>query len=189
MSKHICFIHKNNGPIDVVFLHEHHRTPRAFGGTDDEDNLIWLCVPCHDLLHRLATMSMHGKRGLVEDVIAQYLPGDLNAQEKFKVLIHEVIQAKLAFAEKADDPDDTILMNLKIPKQVHSILKTCSMDHQHPNGRNMGLYSFTIKVLTQFAQNQLFGASSTPPLTGPGVQAAPPLLKQKAVAQDFVKFK
>jgi len=189
MPQHICFIHQSNGPIDVVFLHEHHRTPRAFGGTDDEDNLIWLCVPCHDLLHRTAVMSMHGKRGLVDDVIDQYLPGDLNAQQKFKTLLHEVIQAKTAFMEKAEDPEDTVLMNLKIPKQVHSVLKTCSMDHQHPNGRNMGLYAFTTKILTQFALNQLFGESSAPPPPGSGVQAPPSTLKKEAVMADLVKFK
>ena len=189
MPKHICYIHQSNGPIDVVFLHEHHRTPRAFGGTDDADNLIWLCVPCHDLLHRAATMSMHGKRGLVDDVIDQYLPGDLAAQQKFKTLLHEVIKAKVAFMEKAEDSDDTILMNLKIPKQVHSILKTCSMDYSHSNGRSMGLYAFATKILTKFAISQLFGDSPFPPLSESGVQSSPPTLKKEAVLTDVVKFK
>ena len=189
MPQHKCHIHKSNGPVDIVFLHEHHRTPRAFGGGDEEDNLIWLCVLCHDLLHRLATMSMHGKRGQVDDLIDQYLPGALASQKEFRTILNEILQAKLAFMEKAEDPDDTVLMSLKLPKQVHSVLKTCSMDHQHSNGRNMGLYAFTVKVLTQYAMAQLFGQAEAPPSDGKTVLAAPPVLKKAPSTASLVKFK
>lgn len=31
--------------------HAHHRLRRSQGGTDDVDNLLWVCAPCHAQIH------------------------------------------------------------------------------------------------------------------------------------------
>jgi len=39
------------GDTDSEHLQHHHLVPRANGGTDDETNLITLCVGCHGKAH------------------------------------------------------------------------------------------------------------------------------------------
>lgn len=153
----ICYIHRDDPPQPIVFMHEHHRTPRAFGGTDEGGNLVWLCVGCHDLLHRLATLTMSGKKGLAEDYLEQYLSTDLRARELLKELVQEVIQARLQFDEKALEAEDEKTVQLKIPVTLHSMLKTLAGDFSKRNGRPMGLYAFMQAGLKQFAMSQMFG--------------------------------
>lgn len=166
VAAHRCYIHQDGEALPEVFLHEHHKTPRAYGGKEG-DNLVWLCVPCHDLLHRLATMQMSGKGGKVQDYLELYLPLDLKARERFKELIQDVTQARLAFEEKALEEDDTINLNLTIPKTLHGMLKTASMDFTKPNGRKMGLYAFCVASLKRTAVEHLFGESGASPLSQP----------------------
>ncbi len=35
--------------------HLHHRTFRSQGGDDSRENLAWLCPPCHDAAHGIAS--------------------------------------------------------------------------------------------------------------------------------------
>ena len=39
------------GDSDPEHLHQHHLVPRSCEGTDDETNLITLCVACHGKVH------------------------------------------------------------------------------------------------------------------------------------------
>lgn len=138
-------------------MHEHHRNPRAFGGGNETENLVWLCTSCHTLLHRLAPMFMSGKAGLVNDYIEQYLPDDPQARVLFKDLIQDVVKASIAFGDKELDKDDLVTMQIKIPRTLHSLLKTIAMDFTHKSGRPMGLYSLCVAALKKFAMTEMFG--------------------------------
>lgn len=152
-----CFIHQNEDPKPVVFMHEHHRSPKAWGGGNEDDNLVWLCSGCHDIVHRLATFTMSGKGGLAQDYLELYLPYDLRARERVKELVQEVIQTRAAFDDKALSADDTVLLTLKIPRTLHSMLKTLSMDKVRPNGRKFGLAAYAISILKNHVMQQMYG--------------------------------
>jgi DNA-directed RNA polymerase subunit RPC12/RpoP len=55
-------------------IEEHHITPRAQGGTDEEENLIQLCAVCHDEIHTGVTHDKPAKftGPHFEDWIEQY---------------------------------------------------------------------------------------------------------------------
>ncbi len=48
-DRHQC---RRKGCGHTRFLHLHHITPRANGGTNNTENLVTLCTACHDLWHR-----------------------------------------------------------------------------------------------------------------------------------------
>lgn len=37
--------------------HAHHRKRRSHGGENVLDNLLWVCVPCHDFIHAHPALS------------------------------------------------------------------------------------------------------------------------------------
>jgi len=41
-------------------LHKHHIVPRSRGGTDDDDNIVLLCIDCHGLAHDASFKSRNG---------------------------------------------------------------------------------------------------------------------------------
>ena len=47
----LCEACKANGKIELAAL-VHHKKPLSDGGTNDEDNLMSLCVSCHEKIHR-----------------------------------------------------------------------------------------------------------------------------------------
>lgn len=99
----------------------------------------------------------------MDDYIELHLPNDLSAQERFRELIHDVVIAKAAFEERVDGEDDMVLVTLRIPKSLHSLLKTLSMNYTKKNGRKLGLYAFMQAGLKKFALDQL--ATTPVPVT------------------------
>ena len=152
-----CYVHQD-APVSLLFLHEHHKHPQAYGGSDDPANLIYLCTGCHDLLHRLATMLMSGKGGQVSDALSLYLPNSPAARERLLGLVREVVRAKASFRAElasAEDPDDAapIDVTLSLPRTIHAALKTMSQDYVHRSGRKSGLAAYLVAVLTHHANS------------------------------------
>ena len=58
----------------LLTAEDHHRTPRAFGGTDDAENRIWLCASCHKRLHRVQALLIHNKPHEGYDLAEQLFP-------------------------------------------------------------------------------------------------------------------
>jgi hypothetical protein len=49
----------DSGGHPTIQRHAHHIIPRAYGGADGP--LTQVCLPCHDLLHKVANKMIHGK--------------------------------------------------------------------------------------------------------------------------------
>lgn len=54
-----CRVCETKEPL--LTAEDHHRKPRAFGGTDDEENRLWLCASCHKRIHRVQSLIIHHK--------------------------------------------------------------------------------------------------------------------------------
>ena len=66
---------------DESLKNEHHRIPKAFGGSDDKSNLFTLCPSCHQTLHRLAEMYQNPKKaGQVNSIAQNYCRDFKNPQ-------------------------------------------------------------------------------------------------------------
>jgi len=143
IRRQCCYIHVGN-PVDTRLLHEHHVKPKGYGGEDTEENLVWLCASCHDLVHRMAHMYTTDKKGIANDLAVQYLPGSPAARKRLQTLVAEVARSMKDYVPELgeeDDEEDTVIVSLHLPKRVHHKLKTCAADH------SMGLYKYIYKVL------------------------------------------
>lgn len=150
-----CWVHRQE-TVSVLFLHEHHKRPQAYGGEDDPGNLIWLCTGCHDLLHRLATMSSSGRGGEVQDALSTYLPEYPAARERLGELVRLVVEAKLTHSAElaTGEADDTLVeATVQFSRTVQAKLKALSQDWVHSSGRRGGLSAYLAAVLTHHALN------------------------------------
>lgn len=129
-------------------MEEHHKHPRAYGGTDDPDNRVWLCASDHSLLHRSALRLYSGKGGEAKDMVVRFLPNQPARQERLLRLVQTVARARQQHARssdvpeagvEADDHQSTVKMQLDVPDWLHHRLKALS------TGR--GLYRYVMHVL------------------------------------------
>ncbi len=66
----------------VIELHEHHILPRYLGGSDDEDNVVWICPNTHAATHELLRLYLKGGTKPPADVVDDFpmLARELAAQ-------------------------------------------------------------------------------------------------------------
>jgi hypothetical protein len=158
-----CYVHK--GPVvDTRLLHEHHKHPKGYGGSNDPDNLVWLCGSCHDLVHRLAHYIRRGKSGLVSDLAQQYQA----AQNLSPAGRHRLLELAHLVATSMDtfipedmeefDEEDTVLVQIPLPRTIHKTAKYLASCYKNSgSGRQMGLYRYLSIVIT----NHVLLAGST----------------------------
>lgn len=151
-SCHVCA----GPPVDTRLLHEHHRHPKGYGGTDDPENLIWLCGSCHDLVHRLSHYLRSKKVGLVSDLAKQYQesrnmsPASRQRMLKLADVVAEAMETYTPSFEELEDEEQegTILVQVPLPKSIHAKAKVLAASHTNPkSGRRMGLYKYLRRVL------------------------------------------
>ena len=87
----------------LLTAEDHHRTPRAFGGTDDAENRIWLCPSCHKRLHRVQGMLIHNNPHEAYDLAEQIFTAHADKRARLWQYANEAakaeILAKESFAE------------------------------------------------------------------------------------------
>lgn len=152
-----CYVHQG-APVDTRLLHEHHKHPKGYGGSDDPDNLIWLCGSCHDLVHRLANYLRSKKIGLVSDLAYQYQTSQ-NLSPAGKQRLLELAKVAALSMDEFDpelmelDEEDTVLVQLPIPRSIHTQAKQLAAQYKNPGGkRQMGLYRYLVTVITSHVQ-------------------------------------
>ena len=90
VSCHIC-----TELVPVITSEDHHIVPRAFGGTDDPDNRVWLCASCHTRLHRIQGLFVKGKAAQAVSLCSNIFP--TNAGKRGRLII---LSQKAAAAER-----------------------------------------------------------------------------------------
>lgn len=150
-SCHVCA----GAPVDTRLLHEHHMHPKGYGGSDDPENLVWLCGSCHDLVHRLSHFLRSKKTGLVRDLAQQYQesrglsPAGRHRLLKLADVVAEAMTTHTpTFEELEEDEGGTILVQIPLPKSIHAKAKVLAASHTNPkSGRRMGLYKYLRRVV------------------------------------------
>lgn len=87
-----CFVCRLEEPLPTA--EDHHRTPRAFGGTDDETNRVWLCASCHARLHRVQGFLLKGQTAGAYDLCNSIFPADGKARGNLWTLANEAAEAE-----------------------------------------------------------------------------------------------
>jgi hypothetical protein len=135
----------------------HHVHPEGYGGDDGPENRIHICASCHDVLHKIAEAFYAGKMGKGQDLAQQYLPNEPAKRTRLLQLSNKASQAKKEWLARTggvpdiDDTEETVSVQLDVPKGLHHRLKTLAYSHSHRDGRRTGLYKYILEVLKNHA--------------------------------------
>lgn len=87
-----CAVCSTREPLATA--HDHHRLPRAFGGTDDAENRVWLCASCHTRLHRVQSFIMMSKSASGFELCKTVFPSDAKARANLWQFANEAAVAE-----------------------------------------------------------------------------------------------
>jgi hypothetical protein len=156
MQQVTCYVHQ--GVIQREFAHEHHKKPRAAGGDDSKDNLVWLCPSCHDNMHRIATMLLSGNREKADSLAHN---GYKNVRARRRLFeLSEYVAA--AMQRKRDGEEDAIpelqrvTMDLPVPlvDALKQLARSCgSRTKDGKRKKRTGFAKYMQAVLRQHARD------------------------------------
>lgn len=71
--------------LDKVKTHVHHIVPRSLGGTDDPDNLAYLCFHCHAAIHTKRDFDL---------ILEEFLRMDLKSRRyrRMKKIVERILE-------------------------------------------------------------------------------------------------
>lgn len=126
-----CYIHGTLFP--KYSCHVHHEAPRAAGGGDDAENLIWLCANCHNLTHRVAQLEELGRSGEAGDLSLSAYPVP-SQRIRFKKTVKEILTAN-AKAKIEGKRKAKAMVEIELSHEVYDKLKVFLNDHKTGNKR------------------------------------------------------
>ena len=127
-TKIVCFVCAVQEPLATA--HDHHRTPRAFGGTDDEANRVWLCASCHTRLHRVQEFIVQGQTASAYELCQSVFPIKPKSREELWTLANEAAAAEQEVQGSFDLHRSSVTVNLKVDVEVWSAVKALAIDHK-----------------------------------------------------------
>lgn len=134
------------GPL----LHEHHRTPRAAGGGDEQSNKVLICPLCHTAVHAITKVFVKGRTGEVRDLINQLTKGDRG----FGRRIMELVQVE-ARAWQTGERSDYQRVTFNLQRSVYEVLKGLANSKINPQTRRpMGVGRLIETILTKWVEAQ-----------------------------------
>lgn len=106
--------------------HRHHLDPRYTGGSDADENLVWLSATAHSMVHRASQFIKSGKRGRAQDLAMKAYPAPAMRQRFLSVVTSEVEAAQRA--ERTGARKKEIVMEIPMPRQNYEDLKRLVAD-------------------------------------------------------------
>lgn len=139
-----CTVHGVSIPRAAA--HEHHEAPRAAGGGDELENLVWLCANCHQLSHRVAQLRQLGRAAEASDIVHSSYPQPA-MRKRFEQVVFEILSAH-SIADDIGLGKAKAEVILELSHGLYACLKTLAADHR-VNGRKVGVAKYMEAVLTQ----------------------------------------
>lgn len=102
---------------------DHHLVPRAFGGTDDPDNRVWLCASCHKRLHRVQGMLIHNKPNDAYDLTEQLFPNYADKRARLWQFANIAAQAELRAKESFASHRTHVKVSIEVDAELWDTLK------------------------------------------------------------------
>lgn len=128
-----CFICRVEEPLPTA--EDHHRKPRAYGGTDDEGNRVWLCGSCHGRLHRVQGFILQGKQASAYDLCNSIFPADGKARGLLWQLANEAAESEREVKEGFGLHKTHQKITLTVDVELWSVVKAQAKDRKMPAGR------------------------------------------------------
>lgn len=127
-TKISCFVCSTHEPLATA--HDHHRKPRAFGGTDDQKNRVWLCASCHTRLHRVQEFIVQGKAASAYELCESIFQNKAKAREELWTLANEAAESEKEVRGAFDLHRSTTTVNLQIDAEVWIAIKAMALDRR-----------------------------------------------------------
>lgn len=132
-----CHVCKVKEPLPTA--EDHHRVPRAFGGTDDKANRVWLCGSCHGRLHRVQAFIIKGQQASAFGVCKSIFPTDGEARGRLWTLAVEAAEAEREAKEGFASHKTHHKVTLKLEVDLWALVKAQAKDHKMPASRYAAL--------------------------------------------------
>lgn len=153
MQSFKCEICQQNYP--AALHNEHHKIPKALGGSDESSNLSDLCQQDHDLLHTIAYMLINPKRRQeIEPTLNSVYPNDRVTQRKVLEFANLAAREMALKKEIKKEPDQETRITLELPQLYIQLLRLSGYDHPHKNGKPVGIGSLLRMIVAQFLINK-----------------------------------
>lgn len=125
--RRMCGVCALSYPISVI--HDHHLTPVAFGGTNDDDNRKWLCPTCHNLLHRCAENFARGHASKAAALADASFPS--NPAARGRLIQWASIAARAEVLAKEQAPTKKwVTVTLRLERNVAEVLRSQGRDNR-----------------------------------------------------------
>ena len=128
-----CFVCSVEEPLPTA--EDHHRKPRAFGGSDDESNRVWLCPSCHARLHRAQGLIVQSKVASAYDLTQSIFPTNGKARENLWTLANEAADAERESKEVFGDHKTHQKVTLNLEIEVWAVIKAEAKSRKLPASR------------------------------------------------------
>lgn len=136
--------------IPDILTHEHHRSPRAAGGGDEESNRVVICPICHTAVHQSTRQFLKGKIGATKDTLTLLVKGDTDWGVRLLELVRE--EAK---AWQAGDKPMSQLVTLRMPRDAYGQLKSIAKLYTKQNGRPFGVGNLMRNIIMEWMNRWL----------------------------------
>lgn len=135
--------------------HEHHKIPKALGGSDAPSNLVNLCQQDHQLLHTIAYMLINDKRRHeIEPTLNSVYPNDRATQTKVIEYANYAAREMALKKEIKKEPDQETRLTVELPQLYIQLLRLSGYDSPHKNGKPVGVSSLLRIIVAQFLSNK-----------------------------------
>lgn len=117
----VCAICDCREPLATA--HDHHRKPRAFGGTDEAENRVWLCASCHARLHRVQGLIARRSTASAFDLCNSIFPTDGKARGQLWILANEAASIEIEVKESFAAHRTEASVQLTLDAELWAIIK------------------------------------------------------------------
>jgi hypothetical protein len=117
-------------PEPLMTAEDHHRKPRAFGGTDDPENRLWLCASCHKRIHRVQGLLVHNKPSEAYDLCDQIFPEAPSKRGRLWAFANEAAKAEVLAKESFNAHRDHVRVSLDVDITVWETLKAAAKEQK-----------------------------------------------------------
>lgn len=145
-TKHVdalitCFICAQQEPLATA--QDHHRVPRAFGGTDDAANRVWLCASCHARLHRVQEFLVQGQSASAYSLCSSIFPTNPKARGALWTLANEAADAEREVKDSFAMHREHVSVTLSVDVEVWAAVKAAA------KGRGLSARRLATELLRQ----------------------------------------
>lgn len=153
MKTFVCEICRKTFPESL--RHEHHKVPKALGGSDGPENLVSLCHADHNNLHLLAYMMINPKRSHeVEPTVVSIFPDAMESRRRL-IEFSKIVAKEMALKKEIKkDPMGETRVVVELPTRYAQLLRLAGYESPAANGRPAGVARMIRQIVAKYLMHK-----------------------------------